>query len=259
MSLKIQSQDFSLQSNVIVENWIPQPNEIKLEEINVDDGRLQADLEALTQNVSHIFNQSQGQRAANKKNKALAKQQRRDRAVLKQQSENPSPTIKQSANGSQCELRTSEEILSLRFSQDSVDPLSSDNLNLFEVIKAKGWKQGNTIKIVMMPDDNLTSIDNRRLLAVKQIVRESHSFFNARNAVQASKFQHQETTSNVLQKQMKGLKVKVLKKGHLPAENSMLGIEAQSYGAMIYYRMRLGNKDAQETPYGFNEDPIVRQ
>lgn len=192
-----------------------------------------------------------------KKLKALDKQKRIEKAASKKISDTPS-AAHNIADYEEREIRVAEQILGIRFSQDSVEAQSSDGVDLFEVIRSKGWKKNSPIKVVVMPDGDVTSLDNRRVLAAKKIVRISHSFFQDSNALEALIFPHQETTG-AIKKDVLRLEQKVTRKvTHLSVEHAGLHLHPHSYGAMVYYRMRLGEGDVPSQPFGFKQDPIVR-
>lgn len=80
------------------------------------------------------------------------------------------------------ELRTKDEILSIRFSQTSIAATASganreEKINLIEIISQEGWDQNECMHVILMPDGKLTSLDNRRLHAVRQIAKQNPEAF----------------------------------------------------------------------------------
>lgn len=148
----------------------------------------------------------------------------------------------------------------LRFSQDSVDPKSRDGIDLFEVIKKQGWQQKYAIQVVGMPDQKLTALDNRRTLAVKRIVNEvSSSFFKGKNSVKLELYSHEDLLDNKGLKEVNILKNKVLQKAiYSVVEEIDLGLQENTMGAKVYYRMRLAEGNVHTDPYGFSSYPRVR-
>jgi hypothetical protein len=162
--------------------------------------------------------------------------------------------------GKDAKLRTVDEISVVRFSQDSVAPLSGDGVDLFEVIRTKGWKKGVALDLVSMPDDLTTSLTNRRLLAAKRITHEvSHSFFHDGNAIEAIIVKHDDM-HNRLPKDIKNIQSQYKKRlvTYPTAAEAHLNIKDATYGAMVYYRMRCGSGDVENEPYGFTANPKVR-
>ena len=77
-----------------------------------------------------------------------AKKQERKQAFTQKQTSNSS---QHQPTNNQIFLREENAIIALRFSQDSVESKSSDGIDLFEIIRQQGWKQGSPIKVVEMP------------------------------------------------------------------------------------------------------------
>lgn len=226
---------------------------ITIDSIDLDPGQLKMQMEATFEKVNTFVQQDK--RAA-RKEKALLKQERKEKALAKKQ-EAP---VRQSID-TKIGYTDAADILAVRFSQDTIDPKSADGLDLFEVIRAKGWKKGTRIQVVEMPDAFNTSLDNRRLHAAKRVVDEvSRTFFYDRNALEASIYKH-DVTSGGIAKDVKRLETKVGAKNSslLLTNHQDLLLNSNSYGAMIYYRMRLGEGNFAGHPYGYNENPVVRE
>lgn len=157
----------------------------------------------------------------------------------------PTPTV------SKLEGQT---IVRVRFSQDSIDSLSSDGVDLFEVIRREGWKKGTSISVVRMPDSECTSLDNRRLHAAKRIVQEVSTTFG----ITAELREHSVTTGRIQQDAIRIAKKVLAKNSRHSVEQTELKLQEGTYGAMVYYRMRLGEGNFDSEPYGFTEMPIIR-
>lgn len=221
----------SLVNSPVVATWQqPQPKDELLNEIGINS------------------------RKETKQLKALKKQERKENFAKKQ---TIAPVAIQEITKNIL-LQDTDTILALRFSQDTVESVSSDGLNLFESIRRDGWRQGSPIKVVMMPDTEQTSLDNRRLLALKEVVRHSHSFFHDNNAAEMLLFNHAVTSAQIKKDSIR-LQKKLAWKNSADIGRANLGLSQNTYGAMVFYRMRLGEGDVLQSPYGFTNDPTVRQ
>lgn len=72
-----------------------------------------------------------------------------------------------------------KEIESLRFSQLTVDCATRNSMALEELkgnIQKYGWYADSPLHIVSMPDGKNTSLDNRRLLVLKELIQEDSTF-----------------------------------------------------------------------------------
>ena len=74
---------------------------------------------------------------------------------------------------------TSQDILKLRFSQDSISNQTKEGIpigNLIANMKSEGWKNSVQLEVVRMPDGDLVSLNNRRLYAARKAATEKPDF-----------------------------------------------------------------------------------
>lgn len=159
-------------------------------------------------------------------------------------------------------LDSHEKIKNMRYSQDSIADKSADGIDLFTVIKDKGWKTGVTMMGVEMPDGKYTSLDNRRLFALKRIVNEAASNVFKEAAIKpAMHIYKHDHTSEKIQKEVKRLKnlSENLGRSQGPGLEES-GIKEGTIGALVYYRMRGGGANSlnEKNTYGFESNPLVR-
>ena len=70
-------------------------------------------------------------------------------------------------------------------------------------------------------------------------------------------FTHDASSSQV-RKDSQRLEAKVARKNGTAIGDAGLSLLPNTYGSMVYYRMRLGDGDVSQDPYGFTSDPVVR-
>jgi hypothetical protein len=187
-----------------------------------------------------------------------------------------------------------EELLAIRFSQDTVSTMSLDSngrpFRFYDSIKTQGWQAGQAITCVRMPDEMLTCLNNRRLLAIQNLLSEDPSFFQQCPVeIRVVSYQH---TSRSTQDHVRHLYGQSVRKGSTPntplqatmglmtdptlssplthpltASGSSPQARLQNtsplmplpvtptYGDMIRLRMSLGNGDCLANPFGFYNKP----
>jgi hypothetical protein len=171
--------------------------------------------------------------------------------------------------GKWVDLKKADEILNIRFSQSSVGSLSREGTDLYQGILTNNWNPTSYINLVNMPDGLQTSMDNRRVLAIKKIVRSDPDFF-AENPVKAKIFDYNETTGtnkklvnhlrlDMNNRQNKKLSSEEIDLSRTPLNEGRPGIKEDSFGETVDLRMGLRKRDfPQGVPNGFEQDPIVR-
>ena len=152
-------------------------------------------------------------------------------------------------------LTCSQQILDIRFSQDSVSIESRDGINLTDAIRTHGWEKKSSIRVITMPDGTLTALDNRRLLAMKTI---AHEYLDAKKIL--AKLQpNVEIIPHKMECRPQDLKNEIARNREDTPEAALveekqkdLGIQDGTYGALVWWRMR-GNVSIDH--FGFTEPP----
>lgn len=154
-----------------------------------------------------------------------------------------------------------EEILQLRFSQDSVDGKTGDGkMTLKELennIAEKGWKKGSQITVIQMPDDRYVSADNRRLFVAKNVAQLNKEF-----ALTANVFQYSDKAPKAF---LQGVENEYRKSHQLNKTVEIISqfvlpqsIEAQTYGYAMVLRINTRQGDLANSHFGYEQDPVVR-
>lgn len=147
-----------------------------------------------------------------------------------------------------------EKINSLRFSQDSICDQTRDGMSLDklrEEIK-KGWKKGESLRVVKMPDDKYTSLDNRRLFATKEICSNGSP-----TRIEADFYDHGDMAP---QKLFNGIVHDYKNSRKLDNINNIPpNIKPNTYGHCIALRINTRSGDLKSNNFGFSTMPHVRK
>lgn len=151
-------------------------------------------------------------------------------------------------------MLTKEEIEKLRYSQDSIQKTTSDGIKLETLAEnmAEEWKVGTHLTVVKMPDENLVSLNNRRLYAA-QLATEMKEVFELPVAI----FAHEDPAPKKL---LSGIITEYQKGRELDNINEVAKeILQNSYGHSVVLRMNTRKGELSKSSYGYEDKPIVRE
>ena len=171
-------------------------------------------------------------------------------------------------------LLANQEIINVRFSQDSICPFTTDSLSipaLTDRLRKEGWDSRYPITIVNMPDDRYTSLDNRRLFCAKSVVttpiysgRVSLASYPSLE-ISAKAFEHSEKANR---SDIQGMRnsYRASRLDRYPDSRPTLpefktfdpDLKPGTYGELIILRMNTGEGDTYKSPLGFTNFPIIR-
>jgi hypothetical protein len=152
------------------------------------------------------------------------------------------------------------DLAKLRFSQQTIDsalsnkttflfvnPINNKQPTLFDILRTEGWNQKleNKIDVVLMPDGEYTTFDNRRVAVAKTINELSHSIEVLVNPHHHSTNAPSKFLNRVSQLQL---------------PNPVGEVKQGTYGHAVTSRIQLSannRKVSKNEQYGFNEYPIV--
>lgn len=162
----------------------------------------------------------------------------------------------------------SDDILKLRFSQDSVKNETTDGIALEDLkddMLRNGWKKNTSIQIVKMYDGVFTSKDNRRPLAAKWAVETDPT---TKLAVVAKAYDHtirapawelQNYREHCQEYRSEFDRFADYHVYDIPLPALPPGVKAGTQGELISLRMNSGEGDTDSQPYGFTEKPYIRR
>lgn len=148
----------------------------------------------------------------------------------------------------------------IRFSQTSVSPTLNSSDTTIDKLKDElillGWdKKADPLRIVIMPDDKATSLDNRRLLALRLA-----STNDQEKPFKIEIFGHTEIADNAtycsIASGFKCLPNGVLLRNLCKDHCKELGIISGSYGELVKMRMYQSGESAKDC-YGFDSTQII--
>jgi hypothetical protein len=192
-------------------------------------------------------------REMRKKEKFEAKQQRKVKALAPKQVLKVVLPDERKISG--------QDILKLRYSQDSIKSETQDGISLpklIESMRTEGWRKGTALKIVSMPNGELVSLDNRRLYAAKEIAKdEKMKDF----AIEINIYNHDDEAPKKLVSGM----IEEYKKGHRLDSISRVqqlqlpvNIKAGTYGQCAILRTNTRHGDMSSEKYGYSTEPTIR-
>lgn len=153
-----------------------------------------------------------------------------------------------------------DEILKLRYSQDSIDGKTGDgSMTVDELAKnmsTQGWKKGTQITVINMPDDEPVSANNRRLFAAKKVAEKNKEF-----ALTANIFEHDDKAPikfirGIEAEFMKGRQITATDMTNLVFPESIL---SDTYGSAMVLRINTRGGDLANSHFGYKENPTVRE
>lgn len=161
-----------------------------------------------------------------------------------------------------------DKIREIRFSQDSIADHTQSRVNDLSIslkqlvinLKTSGWKKDCFIDLVLMPDNTLTTLDNRRLEAAKQAAFELTQKPKGKTefTIRARIRHHSEKDEEKLNLITNLYLNKYIEKTRLPLAPD---IEKQTLGQAVIIRMHTGEKfiDQSLRIYGFSTIRVRHQ
>ncbi|WP_420421528.1 hypothetical protein [Simkania sp.] len=157
----------------------------------------------------------------------------------------------------------------MRFSQMYIDPNTRDRKSIEELaqnIFTHGWDTNHPLHIIGMPDMEFTSLDNRRLAALK-LIREKHPTRDIPNVNVIVDFFEDKSDPMTLGAVFTRLEGHNFTKEAILLESKNLRMGENTYGHCVLARM-YGNSEIesqhyrkhrqQTSQFGFDATPIVR-